>query len=59
MFKSVLQRHTHAHTHAHLKIPINEHSPTLGDQAPYAGVAPMFQGVIAGDMALIGLGAEP
>lgn len=35
------------------------HSPTLGDQAPYAGVAPVFQGVMAGDMPLIGLGAEP
>lgn len=33
--------------------------PTLGDQAPYAGVAPVFQGVMAGDMPLIGLGAEP
>lgn len=35
------------------------YSPTLGDQAPYAGVAPVFQGVMAGDMPLIGLGAEP
>lgn len=35
------------------------HSPTLGDQAPYAGVAPVFQGVMAGDMPLMGLGAEP
>lgn len=31
----------------------------LGDQAPYAGVAPWFQGVIAGDIPPIGLGAEP
>lgn len=35
------------------------YSPTLGDQAPYAGVAPVFQGVMAGDMPLMGLGAEP
>jgi len=35
------------------------HSPTLGDQAPYAGVAPVFHGVMAGDMPLIGLGAQP
>lgn len=34
-------------------------SPMLGDQAPYAGVAPVFQGVIAGDIPLMGLGAEP
>lgn len=40
-------------------LPELGYSPTLGDQAPYAGVAPWFQGVIAGDIPPIGLGAEP